>query len=347
MVNIPAPVGGTALPADFAPSIVFAILYALIAPFMIYRVLLKRRSRTLLLIGTVIFSIERVVVFSLRAAQSRSEEKRFSHGLLNYMQISFGLGFIGIANDLINIIKCLMINPTYGSDMFYQSPAANTKEGVFKRPPEGTPDRPKLRFWLRRWADLLNLAFFAASLPGSIFLGQYSKTFDDQNKANSVQRFRSVSAGVALCLCILVIITAVLCRIKLHTPRRSISFMIFIASLMSIVAIYRLSIMSIKTTSITVQTSLDEPGQKALFYIFHALPEWLAITSMVMANVRKWFGTGLAGDYLGRDWNEKQVKRYEAKQAKKDNVRSARDESSDAIPLKEKKSRLITSEEQV
>lgn len=59
MVNIPAPVGGTALPADFVPSIVFAVLYALVVPLMIYRVVLKRRSRTLLLIGTIIFSIER------------------------------------------------------------------------------------------------------------------------------------------------------------------------------------------------------------------------------------------------------------------------------------------------
>lgn len=57
-MSFPTPVGGTALPADFAPSILFAVLYALLVPIMFYRVY-DKRSRTTLLIGTVFFGVER------------------------------------------------------------------------------------------------------------------------------------------------------------------------------------------------------------------------------------------------------------------------------------------------
>lgn len=104
--------------------------------------------------------------------------------------------------------------------------------------------------------------------------------------------------------------------------------------------------MGITTTSITVQTSLDKPSEKALFYVFHALPEWLAITALVVANVRKWFGTGLGGDYLGRDWKKKEIVKFEAKQVKKGNVASIKDGSTEALPLKNK-SMITTSEDRV
>jgi hypothetical protein len=61
-MTFPTPVGGTPFPEDFAPSIVFAILYALLIPIMVFRVY-DRHSRTTLLIGSVIFGVERQVVF--------------------------------------------------------------------------------------------------------------------------------------------------------------------------------------------------------------------------------------------------------------------------------------------
>ena len=56
--RFPTPVGGTPLPVDFAPSIIFAVLYGIISPLLFFR-LLDKRSRTVLLIGTAVFSIER------------------------------------------------------------------------------------------------------------------------------------------------------------------------------------------------------------------------------------------------------------------------------------------------
>ena len=57
-MTFPTPVGGTPLPVDFAPSVLFAVLYGILAPFAIFR-FLQRRSRTTLLIGTLAFAIER------------------------------------------------------------------------------------------------------------------------------------------------------------------------------------------------------------------------------------------------------------------------------------------------
>ena len=112
----------------------------------------------------------------------------------------------------------------------------------------------------------------------------------------------------------------------------------------STVAIYRLSVMGLTTPSITTQTILDKPYEKTLFYIFHTLPEWLAIFVMILANVRKWNGTGLIGDWRNRDWNEKEIKKYREKQAKKG---MTQDLSTDAIPLQEKKTATTVSQNQV
>jgi hypothetical protein len=108
------------------------------------------------------------------------------------MQISFGLGFIGIANDLVNIIRCLLVNATYGPERYPESAAASSKGGLLSPPPEDTPDLPKVRFWARRFTDLLGLAFLAATVPGIIANSHYSNVFDDQNQANMTARNRFV-----------------------------------------------------------------------------------------------------------------------------------------------------------
>ena len=56
----PALVGGVPDSLDFAPSVVFVVLYALIAPIAIWRIA-HPRSRNTVLIGTTFFSIERYV----------------------------------------------------------------------------------------------------------------------------------------------------------------------------------------------------------------------------------------------------------------------------------------------
>jgi hypothetical protein len=134
--------------------------------------------------------LNRIVVYSLRALQAHSEKHRFSKGLINYSQVSFGLGFVGIANDLVNIVRCLLVNPTYGSDRYPESPAAASKGGAMTPPPEGTSDLTRTRFWARRFTGLWNLSFLAATVTGTIVNSQYYKGLDDQAWADKVATIR-------------------------------------------------------------------------------------------------------------------------------------------------------------
>ncbi|KJA20614.1 hypothetical protein HYPSUDRAFT_781786 [Hypholoma sublateritium FD-334 SS-4] len=305
MVDFPAPVGGTALPPDFVPSIIFSVLYATLTPLMLYR-MFHKRSRSVLLIGTVAFSVERVVIFTLRAIQSRNEGRRLSPGLVTYMQISFGMGFIGIANDIVNLVRCLLVNPTYGFEMYAQSSAAVTKDGLMPDPPiKGTSDHPKLRQWIRRGAGIIALAFFGALVPGILANSNYSKVFTDQHQADMTAHLRVVSTAVALALTIMLFLATLWGKLKL--PR---------ITHRGVLVICAMSIL-IRTTSLLLDSVLDTSSAKAAFYVFHVLPEWLASLILFTDNTRKTFGTGPFGDWRIRDETEKQRKKREAKNAKK------------------------------
>ena len=63
---------------------------------------------------------------------------------------------------------------------------------------------------------------------------------------------------------------------------------------------------------------LDTSSAKALFYIFHMLPEWLAILILFSVNVRKTFGTALVGDFRWRDETPAEKQKRLARRAKKE-----------------------------
>ncbi|KAF8812922.1 hypothetical protein BYT27DRAFT_6399199 [Phlegmacium glaucopus] len=317
MVEFPAPVGGTALPEDFAPSILFAILYACLAPLMLYR-MINRRSRCIILVGTIAFSVERVVIFALRAVQARNEQRRFSKGLATYMQISFGLGFIGIAGDVVRLTKCLLVNATYGPETYPQSPAAASKGVIVPPPTADTPDQPRVRTWCRGVNDFLGLAFFGAIVPGIIANTNYSKVFDSQKNADASATNRIVSSAVAVALSCVLICMGLWGYLKLpRVSKRGVAITTMIYSLMIMVGIYRLSVMHIKTTSLSAPSVLNTPRAKAAFYVVHVLPEWLASLILFGVNIRKTLGTGMWGDWRGKDETEKQRAKREKREAKR------------------------------
>lgn len=57
-MTFPAPIGGVPFEEDFAPSIVFACVYAILVFVGLFRVA-RRTTRTLLILGPLAFSIER------------------------------------------------------------------------------------------------------------------------------------------------------------------------------------------------------------------------------------------------------------------------------------------------
>ncbi|TFK20922.1 hypothetical protein FA15DRAFT_673031 [Coprinopsis marcescibilis] len=318
-MSFPSPVGGVPLQSDLAPSILFAVLYGLLAPLVFYR-LYDRRSRTLLLLGTMIFAIERIVIFSLRAVQSRDVERRLNGGLAIYMQVSFNTGFIGIASDLVNIIRCLLVNPTYGLERFPESPAASTKECYLAPPEEGEEDHARERFWARRFAEFTGLAFLSAVVPGIVANSSYDKTFNDPSRAQRTYTLRYASSGVALFLTIVLVLAAAWSKcMQKRAGKRGFVVISLLSFLVGIIACYRLSVMHNTTTALdsTAPGSLNTPGAKAAFYVLHVLPEWLVSAILLGCNVRKTFGTGMFGDWRGHDETPKEKASREKSEARR------------------------------
>lgn len=84
------------------------------------------------------------------------------------------------------------------------------------------------------------------------------------------------------------------------------------------ISVYRLSVMWIRVTSLSGPSPLNTPTSKALFYVFHVLPEWLASVILFGDNIRKTFGTGLVGDFRLWDETEKERVKRLAREAKRE-----------------------------
>lgn len=81
-----------------------------------------------------------------------------------------------------------------------------------------------------------------------------------------------------------------------------------VTALVAVIASYRLSVVQKTTTALDSMDpgSGNTTSSKALFYIFHAAPEWLICALVLSVNVRKTFGTGPFGDVRYRDETPKE-----------------------------------------
>ena len=130
---------------------------------------------------------------------------------MTYQQISFGLGYIGIANDMINIVRCMLVNTTFSRDMYYQSPPSKDaplvegdetevqvevfpfnrqRERFSCQPREGDLDYPKRRSTFRSLTGLGGLLFLAATVPGIIAHQHFGNLLTNTSRANSIYRLR-------------------------------------------------------------------------------------------------------------------------------------------------------------
>ncbi|EGO00256.1 hypothetical protein SERLA73DRAFT_160202, partial [Serpula lacrymans var. lacrymans S7.3] len=304
-IAFPSPVGGVPFPSDFAPSVLFAVLYGLLLPVAAYRIA-DKRSRTVLLVGSTVFAIERLVIFSLRAVQAHSSSKRESITIAAYMQVTIGLGFIGIMQDVMNLLRCLLVNSTLGPTNHPDTPSSSSDivgstSSVWKPSPSTSfhvldgvfqGDQPRRRNFYRRFIDVTKLTFLVATIPGIIGNAHYRGVLDSASTSQEVMRLRYVSTAVALFL-ILVVVSMTMWAMK-TIPRVRTSpalLLLSICALLSSSAIYRLAVMYNTTTSLTSmsQGSLNTPSEKAEFYIFHMLNEWVALALILGLNVRERF----------------------------------------------------------
>ncbi|TFK70684.1 hypothetical protein BDN72DRAFT_525370 [Pluteus cervinus] len=337
----PSPVGGIPLAIDFIPSILFATLFGLLIPLIIYRAY-DRASRTILLIGTVIFTVEHTVLYSLRAAAANTDNT--SAGFLTYMQADFTIGYVGISFDLVNLLRCLLVNSTFGSETQRESPEVKSRllsrryEPQYEMLPEGTPDYPKRRFWIRRTCNILTFALFVGMIPGTISSGHYSSDIHNTTTAAHLGLLRYVSAGVTLLLTSIILGMTIWARFLPRVNMNAANLLSCLSSLVCVVAIYRLNVMKFTTDSLdsTAPGSQNRPIEKIMFYLFHSSPEWLVSFTFFTFNLRQMVGSGISGD---RRWGDETAEE-KAKRAEKEEIRM--EQRKKRIAQKEAKGRPVT-----
>lgn len=140
--------------------------------------------------SSLIYLLSSVVFFTLRALESHNESKRLNTGLMSYAQNALGMGYLGIANDSVNLLRCLLVNPMFGSATYYQSPAAATEGSLLGPPPPGTPDHPKTRKKIRISLAILTLGFLVAIITTVAANADYSAGFMSQSKADKTETLR-------------------------------------------------------------------------------------------------------------------------------------------------------------
>lgn len=88
-----------------------------------------------------------------------------------------------------------------------------------------------------------------------------------------------------------------------RVPRASLHWIILIAVLLATIGVYRITVLTHSTTSLssTGPGTQNTPGAKATFYVFHVAPEFLSAAALMSLNVRRVFGTRPWGDGLWKD----------------------------------------------
>jgi len=278
-----------------------------------------------MLFGCLSFGIERIVIFSLRAVQSHDATTRQSKGMNAYMQCTIGMGFIAICQDVVMLLRTALVNSTLPSaepEVSYESyPIKEVSESsrssiVTLQSPEVVSDegdKARQRFWYRRLANLLFVGFLGSQVPGTVGNSDYGNAVDHSSDATLVFRLRYVGSAIALLFSIALAATAWWAATKVPRFKRNAAHLtLFVCALFSITSIYRLCVMSTTTTSLvsTASGSQNTPAEKAAFYIFHILPEYISVLLLLSSNVRDVFGTGMFGDRRFRDetQREKEIK---------------------------------------
>lgn len=138
-----------------------------------------------------------------------NESRRLSLGLTSFIQADIALGYIGIASDLTNMLRSLLVTPTYGRETYIQSCEAGSRfkfwissaklndneEALIGdkfpgMPPEGAPDLPHIRRRIRIFTGLVLLSFIAASVTGGTASGNFENVVHGKTSAQYVMALR-------------------------------------------------------------------------------------------------------------------------------------------------------------
>lgn len=151
----------------------------------------------------------RVISFSLRAVSATEPLSEQSDALLEYMQVTIAMGLVAIAQDLSNLLRCILVNSTFQScpDSFSHiilPPSDNEQTWRLGLPPssslvpsltgtspsEPVPDQHRRRFWFRRIHNGMTILYVVSLITGLVGNSRLVSERHDQLKTLDNQILR-------------------------------------------------------------------------------------------------------------------------------------------------------------
>ncbi|KAF7340044.1 hypothetical protein MVEN_01922400 [Mycena venus] len=334
-MSVPVLVGGIVLrDYDLPGAIVFAAAYGLLVPVFAYR-LFDKRSRSVIVIHGIIFTVERPIMFSLRASVAARPNTEWP-GLTKYMQANFALAYLGLAAIVLRLVRVVLVNTT---NRIPASDGEVVKSDHHTSAPN--VDEPRRRFWFRRWTDFLTVVHLNALVLGIVATASlYPASDTGQNHAHQAMRYASSAIGLVFIL----LESLTLLWASKTLPRinqRAVRFLLVLTTLLTIPPIYRLVVMRSTTPDIHSpgHQAQNTGADKAAFYVVHLLPEWIVVFCLCAFNVKDICQTGFTGD--NRWWDETPKEREKREKKEQERARKKAEKENAGSELKGKNSNII------
>lgn len=115
---------------------------------------------------------------------------------MSWSELKLSVTYVLVAGDMLAFLRCLLVNSTYGSETYLQSPEWDTQYRSDKVEPQLAPpsanitDRARCRFVVRRVCDVLYIVSIASLVLGIITSGLYIHTTTNESTIRLVTRLR-------------------------------------------------------------------------------------------------------------------------------------------------------------
>ncbi|KAM0754320.1 hypothetical protein T439DRAFT_284912 [Meredithblackwellia eburnea MCA 4105] len=243
---------------DLAASVIFTIIYALIFPVAVWR-LISSSSRCFALIRPTAFAMARIVTFIIRALQANGN---YSKGLFIAEQVLLLCGFILLCEPLLTLIGYHMMRNTV------------------PHPGQGA--------MLNRIHRLLQLALTIALILG-IYAGSQLASVSSTTSSSSISTIKDCRDANAIICLIVTVLSAVVslaaqAKERPALPIKSTIYLVAISALLSISSAYRLFLYEHSPSPNPVGS-----GTKAAFYLLSSVPEVVVSILYISLNLNTAF----------------------------------------------------------
>ncbi|WWD16636.1 hypothetical protein CI109_101066 [Kwoniella shandongensis] len=243
--------GGFPTSRDLAPSIIFLIIYILLVPVLIFR-LVRKADRSSVLIRPTIFISARLAMLIIRAIMAKNS---YGEGLLIAELVLVSVGFLFLITAVTACFK-LQIDSDLPKD-----------------------ERPQ---WVKRLAQALEVIVLGAIGTAVIGSALISNALKDPSKLNTVKDLRRASVILSVAAVVILFFATIGTYHKFHLDTRGFLWILTTSACLIVVAVYRL-VQTFSTNPDAIVRSF------AAFWVLSMTFELLAFIPFVAISIPTWF----------------------------------------------------------